>query len=136
MKSSFLSARKLLELSLKMAALGVSEADLEESFIRSGGPGGQKINKTSIAVRLRHVPSGVEVRCDRTRSQAQNRYLARLELCERLERARAAAKSQERQAQAKVARAKRKRPKKVKERMLETKRRRGLTKKFRERVKE
>lgn len=136
MKSGFLSARKLLELSRKMAALQVVESDLEESFIRSGGPGGQKINKTSVAVRLRHKPSGVEVRCDRTRSQAQNRYWARLELCDRLERARAQAESRVQQAIAKAARAKRKRPKKVKERMLETKRHRGLTKKLRSRVKE
>ncbi|MGE4286533.1 MAG: peptide chain release factor-like protein [Phycisphaerae bacterium] len=69
----------------RMEKCGVCEADLEESFVRSSGPGGQKVNKTSSAVRLLHRPSGTEVRCDKERSQGLNRYYARKFLCDRLE---------------------------------------------------
>jgi protein subunit release factor B len=76
----------------RLAAVGIRRADVEERFIRGGGPGGQKINKTSSTVVLRHAPSGVEVRCQRERSQAANRELAWTELVEKLEaRSRAAA---------------------------------------------
>lgn len=68
----------------RLAALGVSAADVEERFIRGAGPGGQKINKTSSTVWLRHRPTGVEVRCQRERSQAANRELAWRELGEKL----------------------------------------------------
>jgi protein subunit release factor B len=75
----------------RLAALGVRAADVEERFVRGAGPGGQKINKTSSTVWLRHGPTGVEVRCQRERSQTANRELAWTELCEKLEaRARAA----------------------------------------------
>ena len=69
----------------RLAALGVRPADVEEKFVRGTGPGGQKINKTSSTVWLRHGPTGVEVRCQRERSQAVNREVAWLELCEKLE---------------------------------------------------
>ena len=76
----------------RLAALGTSAAAVEERFVRGTGPGGQKINKTSSTVWLRHGPTGVEVRCQRERSQAANRELAWRELCEKLEaRARATA---------------------------------------------
>lgn len=75
----------------RLIAVGVRTADVEERFVRGTGPGGQKINKTSSTVWLRHGPTGVEVRCQRERSQAANRELAWLELVGRLEaRARAA----------------------------------------------
>ena len=75
----------------RLRSLGTSRADVEERFVRGAGPGGQKINKTSSTVWLRHRPSGIEVRCQRERSQAANRELAWTELCEKLqERARAA----------------------------------------------
>jgi protein subunit release factor B len=75
----------------RLAALGVRMADVEERFVRGAGPGGQKINKTSSTVWLRHGPTGVEVRCQRERSQTANREFAWVELCEKLEaRARAA----------------------------------------------
>src|SRR5947207_1568842 len=74
----------------RLAALGTSPADVEERFVRGAGPGGQKINKTSSTVWLRHRPTGIEVRCQRERSQSANRELAWTELCEKLEaRARA-----------------------------------------------
>jgi protein subunit release factor B len=75
----------------RLAALGIRATEVEERFVRGTGPGGQKINKTSSTVWLRHGPTGVEVRCQRERSQAANRELAWLDLCEKLEaRARAA----------------------------------------------
>ena len=69
----------------KMAELGVREEDLEESFARSSGAGGQHVNKTSTAVHLRHIPSGISVTCMAERSQSLNRFLARRELLERIE---------------------------------------------------
>jgi hypothetical protein len=68
----------------KLDALGVLRGDVTERFVRGSGPGGQKINKTSSTVHLRHEPTGVEVRVQRERSQAANRELAWAELCEKL----------------------------------------------------
>jgi peptide chain release factor len=69
----------------KMAALGICEDDLEEKFVRSSGKGGQHVNKTSTCVWLKHIPTGIEVKCMAERSQSLNRYLARRELAERVE---------------------------------------------------
>ena len=69
----------------KMDALGIKEEDIEERFIHSSGSGGQKVNKTSTCVYLRHIPTGIEVKCMRERSQALNRFLARRELIIRIE---------------------------------------------------
>jgi protein subunit release factor B len=69
----------------RLAALGVRVEDVEERFIRGSGPGGQKINKTSSTVWVRHRPSGIEVRCQRERSQIANREQAWAALCEKLE---------------------------------------------------
>ena len=69
----------------RMARLKIMESDLEEQFIRSSGPGGQHVNKVSTCVRLRHRPSGVEVRCQAERSRGANRERARMELCDKLE---------------------------------------------------
>ena len=81
-----------LELALRMQKLGIREEDLKEDFVRGTGPGGQKINKTSSTVQLRHLPSGLEVRCQRERQQSANRSWARWELCEQMEQKLAAAK--------------------------------------------
>ena len=70
------------QLRARMAACGLREQDLDETFIRSGGPGGQKVNRSSTCVRLLHRPSGVEVKMQRERSQALNRFFARRRLCE------------------------------------------------------
>jgi len=69
----------------RMAACGLREADIEERFITSGGPGGQKVNRTATCVYLKHCPSGLEVKMQRARSQALNRFYARRRLCELLE---------------------------------------------------
>ena len=75
----------------RLAALGAPASDFEERFVRGSGPGGQKINKTSSTVWIRHLPTGTEVRCQAERSQAANREWAWREMCAKLEeRARAA----------------------------------------------
>lgn len=76
---------KTAQLAARMAALGVREADLEEVFVRAGGPGGQNVNKTATCVWLRHRPTGVQVKCRVTRHQGLNRLLARQQLLARLE---------------------------------------------------
>jgi protein subunit release factor B len=70
----------------KMEALGIHEKDIEEKFIRSSGSGGQKVNKTSTCVYLKHIPTGVEVKWMRERNQSLNRFLARRELMLRIEK--------------------------------------------------
>jgi len=70
----------------RMEALKIDEKDIEEKFVRSSGAGGQKVNKTSSCVYLRHVPTGIEVKCMEERSQSLNRFLARRELVKRVER--------------------------------------------------
>lgn len=79
------------QIDARLTALGTSVADVEERFIRGAGPGGQKINKTNSTVWLRHRPTGIEVRCQRERSQTANREIAWQELCGRLEARRRAA---------------------------------------------
>jgi len=70
----------------KMEALGIQERDIEEKFIRSSGRGGQKVNKTSTCVYLKHLPTGIEVKSMRERNQSLNRFLARRELIMRIEK--------------------------------------------------
>src|SRR5690242_21649122 len=80
-----LSKEKIDALHERMHKLGVTEEDLIEKFILGSGKGGQKINKTSSCVYLKHKPSGIEIKCQRERSREMNRFLARKELCEQLE---------------------------------------------------
>ena len=79
------SEEKNTRLRKRMEFLGVREKDLEERFVRSSGRGGQKVNKTSSCVYLRHIPTGIEIKCMKERSQSVNRFLARRELMERIE---------------------------------------------------
>ena len=116
------SPRKQHELGALLQRLGVREADFEESFIRSGGPGGQNVNKVSTCVVLRHRPSGLEVRCQQERSQSLNRFLARRILLQRLEAQRLGSLSAEARRIAKLRRQKRKRSKRAKEKVLAAKR--------------
>jgi protein subunit release factor B len=105
-----------------MAALGVRDGDVEESFTRAGGRGGQKLNKTSSAVALVHRPTGLRVRCEASRSQALNRFLARRLLLDRIEERRRGFVAAERSAAEKIRRQKRRRSRRSKQRMLEGKR--------------
>jgi len=79
------SAEKNRWLRERMAHLGIREEDLAEKFVRSSGKGGQHVNKTSTCVWLKHLPTGIEVKCMEERSQSVNRFLARRELAERIE---------------------------------------------------
>lgn len=85
MASFAVSEEKNRWLREKMEALGIHEKDIVEKFVRSSGKGGQKVNKTSTCVYLKHIPTGVEVKCMKDRSQSINRFLARRELVENLE---------------------------------------------------
>jgi protein subunit release factor B len=76
---------KIVELEKRMGELGIHEDDLIEKFILGSGPGGQKINKTSSCVYLKHIPTGIEIKCQKERSRELNRYRARKDLCIRIE---------------------------------------------------
>ncbi len=106
----------------KMESLGIFEKDIVEKFIRSSGKGGQKVNKTSTCVYLKHLPTEIEVKCQRERYQAINRYLARKILADKIETMILGKRSEEQQRIEKIRRQKRKRSKRAKLKMLEEKR--------------
>ncbi len=116
------SEKKNLQLEAKMRQLGLKESDFEESFIRSGGAGGQNVNKVSTCVVLKHVPSGLSVKCQRERSQALNRYLAKRQLVEMIEAKARGVQTQKQHEAEKIRRQKRKRSRRAKNKMLEGKR--------------
>lgn len=106
----------------RMELANVAEADIEETFVRGSGSGGQKINKTSSCVQLRHVPTSTIVRCQETRSREANRWLAREMLAERLLEARESEESARIQEAERIRRQKRRRSRRQKARMLADKR--------------
>lgn len=118
----------------RMKKLGLREEDLEETFVRGTGAGGQKINKTSSTVVLVHVPTGLEVRCQQQRSQSQNRLIAREELCAKLEEKLLSARLERQNAVEKKKRQNRARPRGLKERILQHKHQRSEVKRQRGRV--
>src|SRR5688572_15017421 len=120
----------------RLAAVGATPAEVEERFIRGTGPGGQKINKTSSTVWLRHGPSGIEVRCQRERSQSANRELAWAELVEKLEARARAAKALVQQAREADRRRTRQKSRGQKIRMIEAKKHRAKHKSRRGRVRD
>ena len=128
------SREKEKDLSTRMLNLGVAENDLEESFIRSSGPGGQKVNKSSSCVYLIHTPSGLSVKCQRERSQALNRYLARRLLLDKIEFMQKGFIAEKRDKIEKIRRQKRKRTKRAKQKILTAKHKQAEKKVLRSKV--
>jgi protein subunit release factor B len=118
----------------RMAGLGIRDVDLAESFTRSGGPGGQNVNKVSTAVTLRHRPSGISVTVQDSRSQAVNRKIARARLLDAIEQARARKRAAEIAEKEKARRRKSPRPRALKRRIRESKRKRGELKRRRGKI--
>ena len=118
----FVSPEKEKRLLERTQVLGVRENDIEEQFVRSSGAGGQKVNKVSTCVLLQHRPTGVQVKCQKERSQALNRFLARRILLDKIEAKLTGAKTAEEKKIAKIRRQKRKRSRRAKLRMLADKR--------------
>jgi peptide chain release factor len=115
----------------RMERLGIREEDLVEKFILGSGSGGQKINKTSSCVYLKHLPTGLEVKCQKDRSRELNRLFARRELCDKLEEALFQEKSKKRQAIEKIRRQKRRRSRRAQEKILASKKHRSEIKNLR-----
>lgn len=116
-----ISIAKTEILKSRLKKLGINPKDLKEDFIKGSGPGGQKINKTSSCVYLLHIPSGTEIKCQKTRSQNLNRYYARILLCEKLEERLVDEKSKKQKEIEKIKRQKRKRSKRAKDKILQNK---------------
>jgi protein subunit release factor B len=125
------SSEKEAALAERLARLGVRPGDLVEKFIRSGGPGGQNVNKTSTAVYLKHLPTGIEVKMQQERSQALNRFLARRALADKLDARLRGEESAEAARAAKLRRQKRRRSRRAKEKVLAAKSLQGRKKALR-----
>ena len=129
-----ISPEKEAALRARMEQLGVREEEFRETFVRSSGPGGQKVNKTSSCVFLVHLPTGLSVKCQQERSQALNRFLARRILLDRIERLRTGLVTAERMRVEKIRRQKRRRSRRAQEKTLETKHIQSEKKSLRTRV--
>src|SRR2546429_3865643 len=119
------------QLAQRMVALGVRETDIEESFVRSGGHGGQNVNKSATCVMLLHRPTGLQVKCQTTRQQGLNRFLARRLLLDKIETLQKGYLASERARIEKIRRQKRRRSRRAKERMLADKSHHAAKKEFR-----
>ena len=129
-----ISPEAIERIKARMALASVFEEDIEEAFVLGSGPGGQKVNKTSSAVRLSHAPSGITVKCGESRSRELNRWLARRELAEKILEKEHAARSVRQQEAERIRRQKRRRSRRQKAKMLDEKRKHGEKKAARGRV--
>jgi protein subunit release factor B len=125
MTSFPVNPEKADQLAQRMAALGVRESDIEETFVRSGGHGGQNVNKSATCVMLLHVPTRLQVKCQTTRQQGLNRFIARRLLLDKIEQLQTGRIATEQARVEKIRRQKRKRSRRAKERMLADKARRS-----------
>jgi protein subunit release factor B len=116
-----ISPEKEKALAERMERLGVAESDFRETFVRSSGPGGQKVNKSSSCVYLVHLPTGLSAKCQQERSQALNRFLARRIILDRIERIKTGAVAAEKARIEKLRRQKQRRTRRAKENILEQK---------------
>jgi len=128
------SLEKANQLAQRMAALGVSEAEIEESFVRSGGHGGQNVNKVSTCVMLVHRPTKIQVKCQDTRQQGMNRFIARKLLLDKIEFKRASAAAARRAERELLRRQKRRPSLGARRRNVEAKRQHATKKSFRRSV--
>lgn len=126
-----ISLKKQSDLFHRMTALNIHERDIREHFVHSSGRGGQNVNKVSTCVVLKHIPTGIEVKCQKERSQALNRFIARRILAEKIERMMLGAKSEAEQRIWKIRKQKRRRSRKAKEKILENKKRQSEIKRSR-----
>jgi protein subunit release factor B len=129
-----ISKTKEGQLKARMVAVGLREEDIEESFVRSSGSGGQNVNKVSTCVALKHIPTGIIVKCQQERHQALNRFFARRRLLEKLEAIKLGKKSEAEKRCWKIRKQKKKRSKKAKEKLLEAKHKQSQKKKARKPV--
>src|ERR1700687_6017221 len=127
-----ISKEKVDELHRRMETLGIHEDDLIEKFILGSGKGGQKVNKTSSCVYIKHIPTGIEVKCQQDRSRELNRYIARRELCDRFESKINKVKTEKQQSFEKIRRQKRRRSRRSKDKMLVNKKHHGEKKNLRQ----
>ncbi|MDX2164116.1 MAG: peptide chain release factor-like protein [Gammaproteobacteria bacterium] len=131
-----MQAKKWAELNNTMEKIGLLESDLEEKFILGSGSGGQNLHKTASTVYLKHIPTGIEIKCQETRSRDDNRLYARRRLCEKFIEQILKEKSERQKAIEKKRRQKRRRSRKAKEKMLENKKQRSKIKSLRKPPKE
>jgi len=129
-----ISPEKEKAIAERMTRMGISEDDLRETFVRSSGPGGQNVNKTSTCVYLVHLPTGLSVKCQQDRSQTVNRLLARRLLLDRIERLKTGQISAEKARIEKIRRQKRRHSQRAQEKILELKHRQSEKKKLREKI--